>query len=82
MMGELLNMEVVNVPTYDGFQATATALRMAARITGRTSVVVTAATARTSSKIRGCPAPDLTVELVLPDARRARWTRAARDRGR
>ena len=35
MMGELLNMDVVNVPTYDGFQAAATSLRMAARITGR-----------------------------------------------
>ncbi len=33
MMGELLNMDVVNVPTYDGFQAAATALRMAARLT-------------------------------------------------
>ncbi len=35
MMGELLNMDVVNVPNYDGFQAAATALRMAGRITGR-----------------------------------------------
>ena len=35
MMGELLNMDVVNVPTYDGYQAAATAIRMASRITGR-----------------------------------------------
>ncbi|MFZ5917922.1 MAG: aminomethyl-transferring glycine dehydrogenase subunit GcvPA [Chloroflexota bacterium] len=35
MMGELLDMDVVNVPTYDGFQAAATALRMASRLTGR-----------------------------------------------
>jgi len=35
MMGELLNMDVVNVPIYDGFQASATSLRMASRITGR-----------------------------------------------
>jgi glycine dehydrogenase subunit 1 len=35
MMGELLEMDVVNVPTYDGFQASATALRMAGRITSR-----------------------------------------------
>ncbi|MGC9334771.1 MAG: aminomethyl-transferring glycine dehydrogenase subunit GcvPA [Anaerolineae bacterium] len=35
MMGELLDMDVVNVPTYDGFQAAATSLRMAARLTGR-----------------------------------------------
>ena len=40
MMGELLNMDVVNVPTYDGFQASATALRMASRITGRKRVLI------------------------------------------
>jgi glycine dehydrogenase subunit 1 len=40
MMGELLNMDVVNVPTYDGFQAAATALRMASRITGRSQALV------------------------------------------
>jgi glycine dehydrogenase subunit 1 len=40
MMGELLNMDVVNVPTYDGFQAVATSLRMAARITGRSEALV------------------------------------------
>ena len=38
MMGELLNMDVVNVPTYDGYQAAATSIRMAARITGRREV--------------------------------------------
>jgi len=40
MMGELLNMDVVNVPVYDGLQASATALRMAARITGRREALV------------------------------------------
>ncbi|GIG68338.1 aminomethyl-transferring glycine dehydrogenase subunit GcvPA [Phytomonospora endophytica] len=40
LMGELLEMDVVNVPVYDGFQATATALRMAARITGRGRVAL------------------------------------------
>ena len=40
MMGELLNMDVVNVPTYDGYQAAATAIRMAARITGRHEAIV------------------------------------------
>lgn len=35
LMGELLGMDVVNVPTYDGYQATATGLAMAGRITGR-----------------------------------------------
>ena len=41
MMGELLTMDVVNVPVYDGFQAAATALLMTARITGRSRVVIT-----------------------------------------
>ncbi|HEY73557.1 MAG: glycine dehydrogenase (aminomethyl-transferring) [Anaerolineaceae bacterium 4572_32.2] len=40
MMGELLNMDVVNVPTYDGFQAAATSLRMACRLTGRREVLL------------------------------------------
>jgi glycine dehydrogenase subunit 1 len=65
MMGELLNMDVVNVPNYDGFQAAATALRMAARITGRGRVLV-AATTNTDmlSKIRDYLTPDLQVELL------------------
>jgi len=40
LMAELLAMDVVNVPTYDGFQAVATALSMAGRFTGRRRVVV------------------------------------------
>jgi glycine cleavage system P protein (glycine dehydrogenase) subunit 1 len=40
LMGELLEMDVVSVPTFDGAQAAATALRMAARITGRSVVLV------------------------------------------
>ncbi len=40
MMGELLNMEVVNVPNYDGFQAAGTALLMAGRLTGRSEVLI------------------------------------------
>ena len=65
MMGELLEMDVVNVPTYDGFQASATSLRMAARITGRDRVLVTASIGPGElSKIRDYVAPDLTIELV------------------
>jgi len=40
MMGELLDMDVVNVPTYDWLQAAATSIRMAARITGRKEALV------------------------------------------
>lgn len=40
MMGELLEMDVVNVPTYDGLQAAATSIRMASRLTGRNVALV------------------------------------------
>jgi glycine dehydrogenase subunit 1 len=40
MMGELLDMDVVNVPTYDWLQAASTSIRMAARITGRGEALV------------------------------------------
>lgn len=40
MMGELLEMDVVNVPIYDGYQAAATALRMAGRLTGRNEFII------------------------------------------
>ncbi len=40
MMGELLEMDVVNVPTYDWGQAASTSIRMAARITGRTEILI------------------------------------------
>jgi len=40
LMGELLDMDVVNVPTYDGAQAASTSIRMASRITGRNHVLL------------------------------------------
>ena len=40
LMAELLNMDVVNVPTYDGLAATSTAIAMSERITGRRKVIV------------------------------------------
>jgi len=40
MVGELVDMDVVNVPTMDGCQASATSLRMASRMTGRKEVLV------------------------------------------
>ncbi|MFT4297419.1 MAG: aminomethyl-transferring glycine dehydrogenase subunit GcvPA [Micropruina sp.] len=39
-MAELLQTDVVTIPTYDGFQATSTALAMCARITGRSTVLL------------------------------------------
>jgi len=65
MMAELLNMDVVNVPVYDGFQATGTALRMAGRITGRNVALVPATMMPDKlSKVRDYVKPDLQVELV------------------
>jgi len=65
MMGELLNMDVVNVPTYDGFQAAATSLRMAARITGRQQVLIAHTTnPGRLSKIRDYVKPDLEIRLI------------------
>jgi len=40
LMAELLDMDVVSVPTYDWCQAASTALRMAGRITGRKGALV------------------------------------------
>lgn len=65
MMGELLNMDVVNVPTYDGFQATATSLRMAGRITRRRQMLVSSlVSADKRSKIRDYLKPDMAVDLL------------------
>jgi glycine dehydrogenase subunit 1 len=68
MMGELLNMDVVNVPTYDGFQAAATALRMSARITGRKKVLISGAiNPHKLSKISDYLKPDIHIELLDSD---------------
>lgn len=40
LMAELLDLEVVNVPTYDWSQAASTAIRMAGRITDRDEILV------------------------------------------
>jgi glycine dehydrogenase subunit 1 len=70
MMGELLNMDVVNVPTYDGFQAAATSLRMAARITGRRQVLLCGTMgAGKLSKILDYCRPAIDVRLLRYDHR-------------
>ncbi|HWP51490.1 MAG TPA: aminomethyl-transferring glycine dehydrogenase subunit GcvPA [Clostridia bacterium] len=42
MMGELLNLDVVSFPTYDGGQAASTAIMMSRRINGKTTALVPA----------------------------------------
>ena len=65
MMAELVAMDVVNVPTYDGFQAAATSLRMACRITGRDQVVLAGAVSPDKlSKIRDYLAPHIRISSV------------------
>jgi len=68
MMGELLNMDVVNVPTYDGFQAAATALRMASRLTGRRQALVCGTIGKAKlSKIRDYDRRVMEIELLPYD---------------
>jgi glycine dehydrogenase subunit 1 len=68
MMGELLNMDVVNVPTYDGHQAAATALRMASRLTRRRQVLISGTIGRGKlSKIRDYSEPHLEIRLLPYD---------------
>jgi glycine dehydrogenase subunit 1 len=70
MMGELLEMDVVNVPTYDGFQAAATALRMACRITGRSKVLLPETLGRDLfSKIYDYLKFDIEIILLKHDSR-------------
>lgn len=68
LMAELLEMDVVSIPTYDGYQASATAIRMALRLTGRSEVIVsTAIQSGKLEKIRSYLPDDVTVHLVDVD---------------
>ena len=68
MMGELLNMDVVNVPIYDGFQASATSLRMASRITGRRQALLCRTIAPDKlSKIQDYVKPVMDIRLLPYD---------------
>jgi glycine dehydrogenase subunit 1 len=65
LMGELLNQDVVNVPTYDGYQAAATAVAMSGRITGRRRVLlVSDAHPDKLSKVLDFVAPTIDLELI------------------
>lgn len=80
MMAELVEMDVVSVPTYDGFQAAATALRMACRITGRQQVLLPASVgADKLSKIHDYCRPEIEVGLVPFDPRSGELDLAALD---
>ena len=68
LMAELLERDVVNVPTYDGFQAAGTAIRMAARATGRGRALIPASMSRDKrSKVVDYVRPAVVVEAVPID---------------
>ncbi len=68
MMGELLEMDVVNVPTYDWGQAASTSMRMAARITRRTEVLIAESISPDRlSIIRNYCKPIIRVQLIKFD---------------
>jgi glycine dehydrogenase subunit 1 len=68
MMGELLEMDVVNVPTYDGFQAVATSMRMACRMTGRSQVLVAGSIGKDLlSKLHDYLKPDIETQIIPYD---------------
>ena len=68
MMAELLDMEVVNVPTMDYSQAAATAIRMGSRVAGRTGVLVPGSMDREKlAVVKNYCTPDLQIEEVKCD---------------
>jgi glycine dehydrogenase subunit 1 len=70
LMAELLDMDVVNVPTYDWAQAASTSLRMAGRVTGRGQVLVVGSVSPDRmAVIKNYCEPVLTVRpvLIAPD---------------
>lgn len=68
LMAELLDMDICNVPTYDGFQAASTSLRMAGRYTGRSKALVAASISSDCAKvIRNYCEPVLMIETVAFD---------------
>ncbi len=70
VMAELLDMDVVNVPTYDWCQAVSTSIRMAGRITGRKEALVSdTVSPERLMAIRNYCHPVMAVELVKHDPR-------------
>ncbi|WP_309128833.1 aminomethyl-transferring glycine dehydrogenase subunit GcvPA [Microbacterium sp.] len=80
LMAELLAMDVVNVPTYDGYQATATGLAMAGRLTGRRRVLaVSDVLPEKRSKVHDYLRTDLEIDWIAP-VRGTADAEAVRDR--
>ncbi|WP_163101088.1 aminomethyl-transferring glycine dehydrogenase subunit GcvPA [Peribacillus alkalitolerans] len=68
LVAELVDMDVVNVPTFDWGQAAATSIRMASRITGRKKILLAKTVAPERKKIiMNYGSPDLQFEFVKFD---------------
>lgn len=68
LVAELVDMEVVNVPTMDYSQAASTAIRMGSRVSGRTGVLVPASMDREKlAVIKNYCMPDLQITEVAFD---------------
>ena len=72
LMGELLDMDILSCPTYDGMHAASRALRMASRVNGRKEVLVPASMnpdtlAVMKNYLNGVPEPALIIKQVAFD---------------
>jgi glycine dehydrogenase subunit 1 len=68
MMGELVEMDVVNVPTYDGFQAAATSIWMACRLNARNEAIICGAINPDKiSMINNYCLPDISIKEIEID---------------
>src|SRR5208283_4540606 len=68
LMGELLDMDVLSCPLYDGAQAAASSIRMASRINARKEVVIPRAmNPEISSVVKNYIKPDITFKEVAFD---------------
>ncbi|MGG0658678.1 aminomethyl-transferring glycine dehydrogenase subunit GcvPA [Rummeliibacillus pycnus] len=68
LLAELVDMDVVNVPTFDWGQAAATAIRMTARITGRNKVLLAKTVAPEREKIiKNYGSPELSFSSIAFD---------------
>ena len=65
LMGELLDMDVLSCPLYDGGQAAASSIRMAARINGRKEVLIPQTmNPEIASVVKNYLKPDITVKEI------------------
>ena len=73
LMGELLDMDILSCPLYDGSAAVGTALRMAARVRGRGQVLLPRSMspdtlAIVKNYLQGIGAPQVAIEMINFDA--------------